>query len=367
MAEILLLGEFGHGSPGGEAQCASICAGLGDHRIVVASANPAESERLHGVPAIDDSLRGVRQALGSVDALLVGGGTTLSSTVAERPGLPRLALVMQAARRRGIPIGLVGVGAGELRGWRDRRLVRWIASRADLLVLRDEESAAVLTDAGAAGPFWIGAEISWFEIDPALAPAESDSGQPTITVAVSRSAGTPALYDALADALGVFLESHLIQIQPWRTNGPAGDQPAAEYLLGRLRGEAKIIAAPDTVPAAARDYAGTDLVVALRLHAIVAAGLARARCLAVAFEPKMSALARRVGQVWVPPHSSGDVLRESVRAALGGPLPDHSGVLDQVDLAQRTIDMVRLLVGHGAVERPDLIRPLEMTHGGGTW
>ena len=367
MAEILLLGEFGHGSPGGEAQCASMCAGLRDHQVVVATANPAESERLHRVPAIDDSLSGVRQALGSADALLVGGGTVLSSIVAGRLGLPRLALVMQAARRRGIPIGLVGVGAGELHGRRDRRLVRWIASRADLLVLRDEESAAVLTDAGAAGPFWIGAEMSWHGVDPARPRAESQAGQPTITVAVSRSAGVPSLYDALAEALSVFVDSHLIRIQPWRTNGPAGDQPVADYLLDRLRGEAKIIEAPDTVPAAVRDYAGTDLVVALRLHAVVAAGLAGTRCLAVAFEPKMSGLARRVGQISVPPHSSGDVLRESVRAALSGPLPDHCGVLDQIDLAQRTIGMVRLLVDHGAVARPDLIRPLEMTHGGGTW
>lgn len=366
MAEILLLGEFGYGSPGGEAQCASMRAGLADHQIVVASANPAESERLHRVCAVDDSLRGVRQALGRADALLVGGSTALSSAAA-RPGLPRLALVMQAARRRGIPIGLVGVGASELHGRRDRRLVRWIASRADLLVLRDEESAAVLTDAGAAGPFWIGAEMAWYTTESLPRPTESRPAQRTITVAVSRSAGPPALYDALAEALSVFLDSHLIRIQPWRTNGPAGDQPVAEYLLDRLRGEAKIIGAPDTVPAAVGDYADTDLVVALRLHAIVAAGLAGTRCLAVAFEPKMAALARRVGQVSVPPHSSGDVLRESVRAALGGPLPDHSGVLEQVDLAQRTIDMVRLLVGYGAVERPDLIRPLEMTHGGGTW
>lgn len=367
MAEVLLLGGFGLGSPGGEAQCASLCAGLAGHRVVVASADPAESARRHGVRAVDDSLGGVLPALARADALLVVGSSTLTSAVSGGSGLGRLALLMQVARRRGIPIGLVGVGAGDLHARRDRRLVRWIASRADLLVLRDEESAAVLTDAGATGPFWIGAEMSWYRAEVPSAPLPARAGPRTITVAVSRSAGSPALYDALAEALGVFSDSHLIRIQPWRTAGPAADRPVAEYLRNGLRGAATIIPAPDTVPAAVRDYVGTDLVVALRLHAVVAAGLARTRSLAVAFEPKMAALARRVDQVSVPPHSSGDVLRASVRAALDGPPPDRSGVLEQIDLAHRTIDMVRLLVGHGAAERPDLITPLEMTHGGGTW
>ena len=66
-----------------------------------------------------------------------------------------------ATRAMRKPLALVGVGAGALPGRSARTLTRAIVRRADLLVLRDEESAGVLADAGAPTPFRVGADAAW--------------------------------------------------------------------------------------------------------------------------------------------------------------------------------------------------------------
>ena len=56
---------------------------------------------------------------------------------------------------------MIGVGADDLRGRQAQVIARWLVRHADLLVLRDEESAAALAVAGAPKPFWIGADPAW--------------------------------------------------------------------------------------------------------------------------------------------------------------------------------------------------------------
>src|SRR5205823_6081640 len=65
------------------------------------------------------------------------------------------------ARMVGKPVCMIGVGTGRLDGTFAKLLTRSLAKRASVLVLRDEESAAILADAGVRPPFRIGADAAW--------------------------------------------------------------------------------------------------------------------------------------------------------------------------------------------------------------
>src|SRR3546814_14437027 len=63
------------------------------------------------------------------------------------------------ARRR--PVALIGVGAAPITAPSNRRLAVNLVRHADLLVLRDDESAELLGGLGAPTPLRVGAALSW--------------------------------------------------------------------------------------------------------------------------------------------------------------------------------------------------------------
>ena len=116
-----------------------------------------------------------------------------------------------------------------------RALARWLVRHADLLVLRDEESAAALTEAGAPTPFWIGADPAW-SVHPRRLDDRGDAptGTPSVTVALSHHAGDARLCANLAEAIAQLSRDHEVRLQPWQI-GPVGDVEIAERLARATR------------------------------------------------------------------------------------------------------------------------------------
>lgn len=389
MAEILLVGAFGQRNLGDEALCRALCRALGDHDVVVASGDPARTCAEHGRRSVPANPRGVASALRSADAVVVGGGTVfkaLHPASGRRPTalLRNTALLIALAHARRVPIALVGVGAGELRGDAARRLARYVARKADLVVLRDEESAAVLTDAGVEPPFWIGADPAWL-----LFAAPQDGGDPDatpivrprpvgrdgerqrrVTVAVSHLANVPGTDPTeLEHGLGAALDrlseqGWRVRLQPWQDTG--GDAEVAERLLASAP-RAEIVAAPSDLLDAAAQFGSDDLVVAMRFHALVAAGAARRRIVAVAHEPKLAGLARRLDQIAVPPDAPPPVIDSALEWALAHPAPTRAAVDRQIELALHTLALLDVLISPTALEQPQDLPSLELSDGEGRW
>ena len=370
MADVLLVGAFGQHNSGDEALCRALCSALADHDVVIASSDPAASTRQHGRPSIAANPLAVAGAVHRADAVVIGGGTVFKSlhpSSGRRPGalLRNTAALVAAANARHVPIAFVGVGAGELRGATARRLCRWIVPRADLVVLRDEESAAVLTDAGVEPPFWIGADPSWSLIG-AEPPARPRAGERRVTVALSHfvddaRSWTDAVADALAHLAG---EGWRIRLQLWQPDG--ADRRMADHLR-RLVPGAELTSAPTDLCAAATDLAGDDLVLGMRFHSLVAAGAARTRFVAIAHEPKLAGLARRLGQVAVPPGVSAAMLSSSIDWALDHAAPSDEAVRREVALAGHTLRLLHLVLDEGRLDHPEDLPALQLSDGAGRW
>lgn len=371
MSRVLLCGAFGQDNPGDDALLTAFLAALDGHEVVVAS--PSRIDR-PGVTTVRPTALGLRRVLRHVDCLVVAGGTvfkTLHPASGRHPIglLARGTTLLASARLRDVPFALVGVGAGELRSRTAIRLARWTARHAGLLILRDDESASVLAGIGAPGPFRIGADPAWTLFDGSRRPARG--GRDGVVVALSHLADTDV--DRLVDRLVHVVEPLIakgehVHLQPWQAQDGA-DALVAHRLVRRL-GEpplVQVVDRPRSLHDAVRSFERARAVVGLRHHALIAAAVAGCPFLAVAHEPKLAGIARRLDQSSVPPHATPAVLARSVVELLRQDPATPDAVAAEIDAARRSMRLLRVVVSRGTDEELVDRDRLELSRSGTPW
>jgi polysaccharide pyruvyl transferase WcaK-like protein len=352
---VLLAGAFGQRNPGDEALLAAFVEALGDRPLVATTSDPVQTESEHGIQAVHArDPRAVARAVGRAQGVVFAGGT-IFKTLHPRSGRRPLELlrnslgVCAAARAAGVPLALAGVGAAPLATRRARALARGVVNRADLLVLRDAESARLLAEAGAQSPFRVGADASWARIEPPAAPtARGDA----VIVALSHLAGGPGLAARLALVLTPLQRAGLrLRLQPWQVLGAGADDDLAlaRAVAELLPAPAEIVPPPATLDDARDLFAGARLVVALRFHALVAAAAAGVPAIAYAHEAKLAGLGARLGQAVVRPAGTVDAVGASMLAAIENgiaPAPPRA-IARERERAAAGMALVRLLLSGG--------------------
>ena len=353
MNPVLLAGAFGQGNPGDEALLSAFTHALTDRDVVATSSDPADTERRHGVRAIarHDSASVAREVAGS-GAVVFAGGTVfkpLHPTCGRgRLDLLRRGLVLASgAKALRKPLALVGVGAGELEGIAARGLARRIARRSDLLVLRDEESAHALGDAGAPTPLRVGADPTWALLDT---PDQDARHGQAVIVAISHLAGGRDLAADLAAGLTPLVEQGIpVVLQPWQEIDGGGDDVALAEAERGLLGNAVELEPPpidlDAAIACFRDHA--RVVVGLRFHSLVAAAAAGVPFVAVTHELKLAALARRLDQPGVAPENVASALPTALAHAMTSEPPSADAVRNEIDSAEGAFRLLRVLLDGG--------------------
>lgn len=353
MATALLVGAFGQHNPGDEALLAAFRAELADHRLLVATADPAGVAG-PGAEAVDArDPRAVVAALTRADALVVGGGTVfkaLHPASGRRPGslLRRAVALATAARARGCRVALLGVGAAPLDAAHHRWLARQLVRRCDLLVLRDEESAQQLIAAGCPPPLRVGADAAWTQV-PLTTDRTARTGS-GVVVTVSHLAGGPDLRGWLAAALRPLAADGVpVALQPWQVlPGDAVDDAAlATAVAADLDDGVAVLPPPTDLDDAVASLRGCRAVLGLRFHSLVAAGAAGRPFVAVAHEPKLAGLARRLGQPAVAPDDPPEAVADALRDALRRPGPAPAAIRRQVTEAVEGFHLLRLLLDGG--------------------
>jgi len=382
VATALLAGAFGQRNPGDDALLDAFARELPGWTCVATSRAPRETAARHGLAAVDARRpRRVAGAMARADALVIAGGTvfkTLPPSSGRAPlALLRNALALAAlARLRGRPVALLGVGAGRLASPASRRLARLLVRCADLLVVRDEESAATLAAAGAPTPFRVGADAAWGLLAPLRATPDPARRGDAIVVALGRHGGGPGLLARLAEALAASAPTALARIQPWQVGDADGaadglDDEARAHVLAialRRRGcRAEVVPPPASLTDARELVEGARLVVATRFHATVAAAAAGVPFLALAHEQKLAGIARRLGQPAVDAAAPAPELARVLAAALAQPPAPRAAVAAEQAAAAEGFRLLRLLLSRGALpprESDDIAAlPLAPTEG----
>jgi polysaccharide pyruvyl transferase CsaB len=364
---VFLAGAFGQGNPGDEALLQAFSRALGHLDPVASTSDPEGTEATHGVAAVErDDIPRVGREIARADAVVVAGGTIFktlhpSSGRAPLSLLRRTAALARLTRALRKPLALVGVGAAPMPGRAARRLTRSIVRSSDLLILRDEESATHLAEAGAPTPIRVGADAAWTLVpQPAVeqaavgartAPAgvNGSGDEARVVVALSHLAGGPDLPERLAAGLAPVVASGVpVRLDPWQLDG---DAELAAEVATRLHDPRVTVAPPPADLDEAQDaMQGARLVLAQRFHALVAAAGAGVPALAVAHEPKLEGLARRLEQPAVAADAPPATLADEVLRAVDGEPAAPAAIARERASAEEAFRLLRVLLARGRSE-----------------
>ena len=140
-----------------------------------------------------------------------------------------------------------------------------------------------------------------------------------------------------------------MQLQPWQSDDGA-DTRLAERIVEALGhpSSVEVIARPRTIHDAVRRFASAHAVVGLRHHSLIAAAEAGTPFLAIAHEPKLAAIARRLQQPAVPIHASPAVLARSTVELLDRSAADRALIDGEKASARQAMRLLRVVVSGGA-------------------
>lgn len=316
MTRLLLSGYYGYGNSGDEAVLAGLVTGFratkvaGDLDIVALSGRPAETRAAHGIAAADRYrpaalLAEIRRA----DLFLSGGGSLLQD-VTSAHGIFYYLGVVRMAQMLGKKTMFIAQGIGPLKRAWSRRLVRSVANRLSAVTVRDPDSAEILREIGVTRP---PLEVT---ADPALllkAPPAPQGAGGIFGVALRPWGGQEGVAAHVADACASVLSGRralLLPMQP-ESDKPVAEQFAEQFAHGRHQEDhsgnrATLCSTEKGLTPLLANIASCDLMIGMRLHALILAAAGGIPSVALSYDPKVAAFMQASGQ--------GDAVYDLVRS-----------------------------------------------------
>ncbi len=327
MSRALISGYYGFGNAGDEAILAGLIEGFRalapELALTVLSGNPATTEAEHGVRAVPRDFQSADTALREADLFISGGGGLIQDATSWRSPLYYLKLLAMA-RRRGLPVACIGHSVGPLRRWWVRALTRRALEHVGVLAVRDHRSLEILRALGLRREVEVTADLAFLLPRPGDRGVEATAGgkaarasqSPSAAIAVrrmpgeDRGRGREIAVAAVAACRAASLRPVLVPMQH-----PEDLELAEEAARATLVGE--VVRERLTAREMLALLAGFDLVVGMRLHALIFAAIAGVPMVGISYDPKVDGL---MGELDLSPATSAaefrsEALEEAVRVA----------------------------------------------------
>lgn len=307
---LLLSGYYGFGNAGDEAVLSAtlteIRRRLPEAEPVVLSADPQATRRQHEVAALPRWPFGsLREAVRSADLLVSGGGSLLQNATSSRSLIYYL-LTLELARRANVPYMIHAQGLGPLNGLLSRHATGRVLRNARAITLRDEASMALAADLGVpeerltltADPAVLLEPVSDAEVDAILTEAGLKPDRPLVGMVVREWRGAREALGPLARIGRMAAREWDAQIAIIAFQTPEDLEVSHE--LGAILPDARLIER-DWHPRTLMSVVGRlDLLVSMRLHALIFAAANEVPAVGLSYDPKVEALCEAAGQCWTP-------------------------------------------------------------------
>lgn len=362
---LLISGYYGFGNIGDEAildtMVKRIQGAVPEAGITVLSANPERTRALYGIQAVERArpLK-VLKAVWSCDTLISGGGSLIQD-VTGRLSIHYYLMILMAASLLGKKVMVYSQGIGPIRKPVNRILTKWILNRANVITVREENSKTDLVHMG------LRPERIFVTADPVIdmvCPGKA-LGEKLLTAAGmsekttekrvafalrSKDFRDQSAYDALCKVIDtlliqrctlVFVPFHFSEdlevIQ--RLKADYGDKIHA---LMERHGIQEILSVIHNM----------DLLVGVRLHALIFSAVAGTPLLALSYDPKIDYFMKAIDQTtFASVHSfSPETLTQEILHRLEKTETDRAALISAVidlktrlDINER--ELVKLLGG----------------------
>ena len=336
--KFLLSGYYGFGNAGDEAVLAAILDALGSRvpsgtEYIVTAGDPERTIAMHSTPSHRVIVvprqhpRLLLQAIKACDVFISGGGSLLQDVTSLRNVVYYTSL-MRWARLARKPLMVYAQGVGPLRKPMSRKLSRVAMQGAKILTVRDADSQTLLRSIGVRREIEVTADPVWALDCTNQAGRDSNGSQsskqnvwcvslrswPNVTNEAEHAAGA---FKQVCDAARA--ANARLRFLPMQ---PSSDGPLIEEQFHKFADatQDEIIDTSRLHPGAVMAEAGRcNLMLAMRLHALIFAAAQGVPCVAINYDPKVAVLAKMIGAPVLEREdftaSSGGTLAAAVAAA----------------------------------------------------
>jgi len=313
LTRIVVSGYYGFGNSGDEAILGVIVGALRARapqaQIVVLSGNPEQTKALHGVASVSRTTGAIPAIVGA-DLFLSGGGSLVQDVTSARGALYYLGLLgLATLLARATMVYAAGIGPLR-RGWL-RALARRILNRVTLITVRDEGSRRLLQQLAVHRPVQVVADPA-FALDPAPVADIRDlvgaPRSPRIGVAL-RPWSDGRFLQPLVDGVREACREIGAEVVALAFH-PDHDLAVCAQAAHATRGRTLAGLSPREMMAV---VGALDLIVGMRLHALVYAVACGVPLIGITYDPKVEELLQRVGVgrfLPLPALTTADVRRE---------------------------------------------------------
>ena len=329
-AKVLLCGWYGASNIGDELLLGGVLDWLAEASAdaTIISLNPAHTQQVYGVPAVDfHNLGAIAQALAVSDVFIMGGGGIFQdhhpfniSALYDplKPDIAQYARPFYMARQFGLETIILAHGVGPLRSRQAQQIVRDVFTQASAVSVRDQQSADLLCAIGVEREIVIAPDPGWQAALHVLQSTQIssppvDASTRNLGLIIREWPSEEGWSDKLVDALNRELPDN------WRCTWLAfqhaldeqratSDRPYIEQLSTILddRIQDEIIDCT-AVSEMTSVLAGCDAIVSMRLHGSILAISLGMPCVFLEYDDKMTNAHKMAG---VP-----DELRMSLKAS----------------------------------------------------
>lgn len=293
---FLLSGYYGFNNLGDEALLEIIVEQLRRRfpgcGVDVLSNDPAATARTYGVESTPRAnLRAVRAAIERADIVLSGGGGLLQNVTSIRSLLYYAGIIRSAVRAKKRTM-IFAQSIGPLDFW-GKLIVRVMCRGLSVATVRDERSRTLLEPLIPNTPVRRTADPV-FLFEPGVAPLDlaaeglGDDSHPLVVVSVRRWTGADATATALALVVDRLAEEHGARVAFLPLGGPS-DAEAATVVIRKCQSSPVLLPAYPLAQAA-QVLSRAQLVIGMRLHALIIAARLGVPFVALPYDPKVSAL-----------------------------------------------------------------------------
>lgn len=308
MNRIVISGYYGFGNAGDEAMLAAILEAIlevvPNADITVISGNPKVTAERHGIKAVGrfDGL-GILSAIARCDLLISGGGSLLQDVTSKRSLYYYLSIIT-LAQWFGKRIMLYAQGIGPLRSERARKTVGRILNKVTMITVRDEKSRHELEAMGVTKvPIQVTADavLAMHPVDTTigkrlLAPYQLSGVKKRIGVSVRQWKQSTSYRKELATALDTLQETLDVDVVFIPMQHPA-DTAEAEAISCMMKYKPVVLNRVYTTTELLALAGSMDMLIGVRLHALVFASLMEKPVIGISYDPKIANFLHMIGEV----------------------------------------------------------------------
>ncbi len=307
MRRIVVSGYYGSKNAGDEAMLAAMLEVLGDLdpklHITVISANPADTAERHGVEAVGWlDLPAIWRAISASDLLISGGGSLLQNVTSRRSLYYYMAIIFMALVLRR-PVMLYAQGIGPIRGHLPRRLMRWLGNRVALITVRDAGSLDELQAMGITRPpiqCTADPVLAIHPVDKAVGRAifhkyHADGAKPVVGISVRDWQGWTHYKQVIAQVADEIVREFDARVVFLPMQFPE-DVRAAQSVAALTQEPCTLLEDEYTTTEFLSLVGNMDLMLAIRLHALIFAGVMGVPMIGISYDPKIDRFLASIGE-----------------------------------------------------------------------